>query len=223
MYKILIVEDDQTISKLIAEHLEKWEYTVKVTTDFKNIMETFIEFDPHLVLLDISLPFFNGYHWCNEIRRISEVPIIFISSTGEDMNIITAMDMGADDFIVKPFDLKVMVAKINALIRRTYAFGGQIESIEHNEVILNLESATVFFKGNEEELTKNEFKIMKVLLENKGKIISRNDLMVSLWETESFIDDNTLTVNIARLRKKLQKLGIEDFIQTKKGLGYVVD
>lgn len=223
MYKILIVEDDPIISKLISEHLEKWEYKPKVADDFKNVMETFVAFDPHLVLLDISLPFFNGYHWCNEIRRISEVPIIFISSTGEDMNIITAMDMGADDFIVKPFDLKVMVAKVNALIRRAYSFGGQVETLEHKGVILNLENATVLFKEKVEELTKNEFKIMKILLENKGKIISRNDLMVSLWETESFIDDNTLTVNIARVRKKLEAMGIDDFIQTKKGLGYVVD
>lgn len=223
MYKILIVEDDKTIAKLIVKHLKKWEYIPKIATDFKNIMEMFFEFRPHLVLLDISLPFFNGYHWCNEIRRVSEVPIIFISSTGEDMNIITAMDMGADDFIVKPFDLKILTAKINALIRRAYSFGGQTDYLEHKKVILNLENARIFFKDKEESLTKNEFKIMKILMENKGKVISRDELMVNLWETESFIDDNTLTVNIARLRKKLKAIGIDDFIQTKKGLGYVVD
>lgn len=223
MYKILIVEDDKTISKLISNHLKKWDYIPDVINDFKNVMEKFIEFDPHLVLLDISLPFFNGYYWCNEIRRISEVPIVFISSTGDDMNIITAMDMGADDFIVKPFDLQVLVAKINAIIRRTYSFGGQIETLEHKDVILNLENAHILFKDKKEELTKNEFKIMKVLMESKGKIVSRNELMINLWETESFIDDNTLTVNMARLRKKLKSMGIDDFIKTKQGLGYVVD
>lgn len=221
--KILIIEDDQMIAKLIAEDLKKWDYTTKIVSDFKNIMSEFINFDPHLILLDISLPFFNGYHWCQEIRYVSEVPIIFISSTGEDMNIVTALDMGADDFIIKPFDLKVLIAKINALIRRTYSFGGQIENLQHKEVILNLENARVLFKGREENLSKNEFTIMKVLMENKGKIISRNKLMVNLWETESFIDDNTLTVNIARLREKLITIGIDDFIKTKKGLGYVVD
>lgn len=223
MHKILIVEDDKIISKSIANHLKKWDYIVQSIDDFKNIMEKFTEFDPHLVLLDISLPFYNGYHWCSEIRRISKVPIIFISSTSENMNIIMAMDMGADDFIVKPFDLSVLVAKINALIRRTYSFGGQIEILEHKGVMINLENTCILFEGKEIELTKNEFKIIKVLMENKEKIVSRNQLMTKLWESESFIDDNTLTVNIGRLRKKLEEMGIHDFIKTKKGLGYMVD
>lgn len=223
MHKILIVEDDKIISKSIANHLKKWDYIVQSIDDFKNIMEKFTEFDPHLVLLDISLPFYNGYHWCSEIRRISKVPIIFISSTSENMNIIMAMDMGADDFIVKPFDLSVLVAKINALIRRTYSFGSQIEILEHKGVMINLENTCILFEGKEIELTKNEFKIIKVLMENKEKIVSRNQLMTKLWESESFIDDNTLTVNIGRLRKKLEEMGIHDFIKTKKGLGYMVD
>lgn len=202
--RILIVEDDKIISKSIANHLRKWDYIVEKIDDFKNIMEEFIKFDPHLVLLDISLPFYNGYHWCTEIRRVSKVPIIFISSTSENMNIIMAMDMGADDFIVKPFDLSVLVSKINALIRRSYSFSGQIEILEHKGVMLNLENTCVLFQGKQIELTKNEFKIIKVLMENRDKLVSRKQLMIKLWESESFIDDNTLTVNIGRLRKKLE-------------------
>ena len=222
MYKILIVEDDLIIAKSIKTHLSNWDYEVKYITDFKNIIDVFIEFDPQLVLLDISLPFYNGYHWCSEIRKISKIPIIFISSTSDNINIVMAMDMGADDFIVKPFDLHVLRAKIRALMRRTYRFGHAIEVLEHNGVILNLNNMLLLFQDKEIELTKNEFKIMQVLMESKDKIVSRNSLMTSLWESESFIDDNTLTVNIARLRKKLEEAGIEDFIKTKKNLGYLV-
>ncbi len=222
MYKILIVEDDLIIAKSIKTHLSNWDYEVKYITDFKNIIDVFIEFDPQLVLLDISLPFYNGYHWCSEIRKRSKIPIIFISSTSDNINIVMAMDMGADDFIVKPFDLNVLRAKISALMRRTYSFGNKIEVLEHNGVILNLNNMLLLFQDKEIELTKNEFKIMQVLMESKDKIVSRNSLMTSLWESESFIDDNTLTVNIARLRKKLEEAGIEDFIKTKKNLGYLV-
>ena len=223
MHKILIVEDDKNISKSITNHLKKWGYVVGRIDDFNNIMEKFIKFNPHLILLDISLPFYNGYHWCSKIRRISKVPIIFISSTSENMNIIMAMDMGADDFIVKPFDLSVLVAKVNALIRRTYSFGNQIEILEHKGVMLNLKNTCVLFEDKEIELTRNEFKIIKILMENKDKVVSRNQLMIKLWDSESFIDDNTLTVNIGRLRKKLEEIEIYDFIKTKKGLGYMVD
>lgn len=223
MHRILIVEDDKIISKSIAKHLKKWGYMVNEINDFKSVMERFIQFDPHLVLLDISLPFYNGYHWCTEIRRVSQVPIIFISSTSENMNIIMAMDMGADDFIVKPFDLSVLVAKVNALIRRTYSFTSQIELLEHKGVMLNLENTCVLYKNKEIELTRNEFKILQILMENKHKVVSRNQLMEKLWESESFIDDNTLTVNVGRLRKKLEEIGIYDFIKTKKGLGYMVN
>ncbi len=218
----MIVEDDRIISKSIANHLKKWDYMVKSVNDFKNVLEEFADFDPHLLLLDISLPFYNGYHWCTEIRKISKLPIIFISSTSENMNIIMAMDMGADDFIVKPFDLSVLVAKINALFRRTYSFSNQVEILEHRGVILNLENTCVLFKNQEVELTKNEFKILKVLMVNIDKVVSRNTLMTKLWETDSFIDDNTLTVNVTRLRKKLEEVGIHDFVKTKKGLGYMV-
>ncbi len=222
MNKVLIVEDDQTIARLIANHLKKWDYTPKIAEDFKEIMALFTDFNPQLVLLDLSLPFFNGYHWCQKIRQVSEVPVIFISSTDDDMNIITAMDMGADDYITKPFDLKVLIAKVNALFRRTYSFSEPMDFLQYKEVILNLENAHVSFKGREKELSKNEFKIMKILMKNKETIISRDELMIHLWETESFIDDNTLTVNVSRLRQKLESMGINDFIKTKKGLGYVV-
>lgn len=223
MYKVLIVEDDTTIAKVITNHISKWNYEVEYVTDFTSVIEKFMEFDPQLVLLDISLPFYNGYHWCSEIRKISKVPIVFISSTSDNLNIVMAMDMGADDFIVKPFDLSVLVSKINALIRRTYEFQGQIHLIEKKGVILNLNDAKINYNGQAMELTKNEFKIMQILMENEGNIVSRDSIMIRLWEDDNFIDDNTLNVNIARLRKKLEEIGVFDFIITKKGLGYMVE
>ncbi len=223
MYKILIVEDDMVIAKVINNHLSKWNYEVKYITDFTDVLNEFIEFDPQLVLMDISLPFYNGYHWCSEIRKLSKVPIIFVSSANDNMNIVMAMDIGGDDFIVKPFDLSVLIAKINALIRRTYSFQGQMNFIEKKGVFLNINDASLTFKDEKIELTKNDFKIMQILMENAGKVVSRDKIMISLWESDSFIDDNTLTVNIARLRKKLEEIGINDFIITKKGLGYLVE
>lgn len=223
LYKILIVEDDIVIAKVIANHLTKWNYEVKYITDFRDVIDGFTQFDPQLVLLDISLPFYNGYHWCTEIRKLSRVPIIFISSTSDNMNVIMAMDIGGDDFIVKPFDLSVLVAKTNALIRRAYSFQGQVNLLEQKGVVLNLNDTCVTYKGKKIELTKNDFKIMQILMENSGEIVSRNKIMTRLWESDSFIDDNTLTVNVARLRRKLEEIGIYDFITTKKGLGYLVD
>lgn len=223
LYKILIVEDDMVIAKVINNHLSKWNYEVKYITDFTDVLNEFIEFDPQLVLMDISLPFYNGYHWCSEIRKLSKVPIIFVSSANDNMNIVMAMDIGGDDFIVKPFDLSVLIAKINALIRRTYSFQGQMNFIEKKGVFLNINDASLTFKDEKIELTKNDFKIMQILMENAGKVVSRDKIMISLWESDSFIDDNTLTVNIARLRKKLEEIGINDFIITKKGLGYLVE
>ncbi len=222
LYRVLIVEDDMVIAKSIANYLNKWNYQTKCITDFRNVMDEFIAFDPQLVLLDISLPFFNGYHWCNEIRKISKVPIIFISSASDNMNIVMAMDIGGDDFIVKPFDLSVLVAKINALIRRTYSFQGQVNILERNGVVLNLNDVCIIYKDEKLELTKNDFKILQVLMENPGKVVSRSQIMTRLWDSDSFIDDNTLTVNVNRLRKKLEEIGIYDFIITKKGLGYMV-
>lgn len=223
MYKILIIEDDSIIAESIKKHIETWGCEAKCLTDFNSVMAEFAEYNPHLVLLDISLPFYNGYHWCSEIRKISKIPIIFISSASDNMNIVMAMSMGGDDFISKPFDLAVLTAKVQAILRRTYDFGAQTNLLEHKGAIFNLSDATLCFNDEKIELTKNDSKILQTLLENKGKIVSRDTLMAKLWETDSFIDENTLTVNITRLRRKLESLGLEEFIITKKGLGYLVE
>jgi len=223
MYKILIIEDDMTIAKTVSEHLCKWDYEARYVTDFKNITEEFLHFEPHLVLLDIILPFFNGFYWCGEIRRLSKVPVVFISSASDNMNIVMAVNMGGDDFISKPFDLSVLTAKVQALIRRTYSFQGQLNIIEHNGAVLNINDATLTYSGQKIELTKNDYKILQLLMENIGKVVSRETIMERLWQSDSFIDDNTLTVNITRLRKKLEDIGMCEFIKTKKGLGYIVE
>ncbi|WP_265445787.1 response regulator transcription factor [Acetivibrio straminisolvens] len=223
MYKILIVEDDTTIANIIKEHLASWGMITRCVTDFGNVLSDFAGFSPHLVLIDISLPFYNGYHWCSEIRKISQVPIIFISSASDNMNIVMAINMGADDFIAKPFDLTVLVAKVQALLRRTYDFTYGTDVLEHKGVILNLSDCSLVYQGNKLDLTKNEHRILQVLLEQRGKVVSRDTLMYRLWETDDFVDENTLTVNMARLRKKLASVGIEEFIITKKGLGYMVE
>lgn len=223
MYKILIVEDDMVIAKSIKNSLCQWNYETEYITDFKDVTAQFVKFDPHLVLLDISLPFFNGYHWCSEIRKISSVPIIFISSMSDNMNVIMAVNIGGDDFIAKPFDLNILVAKVQALLRRTYSFGGKMDIIEHKGIVLNLKSAMLEYESEKIELSKNEFKILQILFENIGKAISREDIMTRLWESDSYIDDNTLTVNVTRLRKKLADEGIYDLVKTKKGMGYMVE
>ncbi|WP_039765569.1 MULTISPECIES: response regulator transcription factor [unclassified Caldicellulosiruptor] len=223
MYKIMIIEDDISIAETIKNHLSKWDFDVRYVTDFKNIIECFIQFEPHLVLIDIILPFYNGFYWCNEIRKISKVPIMFISSASDNMNIIMAINMGGDDFIEKPFDLNVLTAKVHALIRRTYSFVSNINLIEHKGVILNLNNTTLIHQNKKIELTKNEYKILQLLMENAGRVVSREEIMQHLWQSDSFIDDNTLTVNITRLRKKLAELGLENFIKTKKGIGYIIE
>ena len=223
MYKILIIEDDKTIANILMEHLLKWEYEVTCADDFKNIKELVIQANPHLILLDIMLPFFNGFYWCNEIRKISNAPIIFISSASDNMNIVMAMNMGGDDFIAKPFDLDVLTAKIQAVIRRTYSIQGQMNIIEHKGLILNLSDTTLSYEGKKIELTKNEYKILQLIMENIGRVVSRDKIIEKLWESESFIDDNTLTVNMTRLRKKLEDIGLNDFIKTKKGMGYLAE
>ena len=200
-----------------------WELEVKCVENFRNVMKDFSEYRPHLVLLDISLPFFNGYHWCTEIRRVSKVPIIFISSASDNMNIVMAMNMGADDFIAKPFDQSVFIAKVQALLRRTYDFGSAVSVLEHHGAILNLENHTMSYKSQNIELSKNEYRILLTLMENKGKVVSRERLMERLWESDSFIDENTLTVNVNRLRKKLDTFGLKDFIMTKFGEGYLLN
>ena len=223
MYKILIVEDDETIAGGLKTHLEKWNYQTECMTDFKDVMGKFLEFEPQLVLLDIVLPFFNGFHWCQEIRKISKVPIIFLSSVNDNMNIVMAMNMGGDEFIEKPFNLNVVTAKVQAVLRRTYEFRGTADIMEWNGAILNLADATVLYQDQKLELTKNEFKILQMLLENTGKIVSRESIMTRLWDSNEFIDDNTLTVNVARLRKKMEQISLGGKIITKKGIGYMVE
>ena len=223
MYKILIVEDDRVIADKMKEHLEKWDYEVACVQDFKRVQEEYTAFDPQLVLLDVMLPFYNGYHWCNEIRKISKVPVIFLSSAADNMNIVMAMNMGGDDFVSKPFDLDVLIAKIQAVLRRTYDFNGQTGLLEHRGAILSMSDAVLTYQGERVNLTKNEYRILLTLMENKGKIVNRDLLMTKLWETDSFVDENTLTVNVTRLRKKLAEAGLENYIITKKGIGYMVE
>lgn len=222
MYRILIIEDDTVIANAIKNNIETWNYDVMCVTDFRDIMPVFISYSPQLVLLDISLPFYNGYHWCSEIRKLSKVPIIFISSASDNMNIVMAVNMGGDDFIAKPFDLNVLTAKVQAMLRRTYDFAGQTNFLEHKGAILNTSDTTLIYNEKKIQLTKNEYRILQVLIENKGRAVSRDTIMARLWETDSFIDDNTLTVNVTRLRKKLEDIGLHDFISTKKGIGYMV-
>ena len=222
MYKILIVEDDKTIANAVKKHVETWGYQAYATQNFQNVMEDFAREHPQLVILDITLPFYNGYHWCSEIRKVSKVPILFLSSAADNMNIIMAMQMGGDDFVAKPFDLTVLTAKIQALLRRSYDFAGPTRIMEHCGVILNLADATLLYEGETLELSKNEYRIILTLLERTGSVVSRETLMEKLWATDSFVDENTLTVNVARLRKRLAGIGLSDFIETRKGLGYMI-
>ena len=223
MAKILIVEDDGVIAGAVFRHLESWGAEVCCAEDFSAVLETFVSFAPQLVLMDISLPFYNGYHWCREIRRLSEVPIIFISSASDNMNMVMAMNLGADDFIAKPFDLSVLAAKVQALLRRTYDFGKQSDLLQRGGAVLNLSDATVTADGGKADLTKNEFRILLTLMQSPGKVISRDTLMERLWETDSYVDENTLTVNVSRLRRKLAAIDLPDFVITRKNLGYLVE
>lgn len=223
MYKILIVEDDKVIAREISNQIQNWGYKTKVVENFEQVIKDFVSFSPQLVLMDISLPFFNGYYWCAEIRKISKVPIIFLSSAADNMNIVMAINMGADDFIAKPFDMSVLTAKVQAMIRRSYDFSGQMNLIEHRGAILNTSDASLAYQGKKIELTKNDYRILEILMENKEKVVSRDTLMTRLWETDSYVDENTLTVNMARLRRKLEAAGLKNFIVTKKGIGYLVE
>ncbi len=222
MYKILIIEDDASLAAAMQEQIAVLGYETALVADFQNVLKSFQEFAPHLVLLDIMLPFYNGYHWCSEIRKTSNVPIVFLSSASDNLNIVTAMQMGGDDFIAKPVDLDVLTAKIGALLRRTYDMANQIPVLEHKGAILNLNDGTLSFGEERLELTKNEFKILQTLMENKGKIVSRETLMTKLWQMDMYVEENTLTVNVNRLRKKLQNIGLCDFITTKVGSGYII-
>ena len=222
-HRIFIVEDDRVIAAAVKRHIESWGCEARVVQDLRNVVKEFVAFDPHLVLMDISLPFFNGYHWCREIRNISKVPVIFISSASDNMNIVMAMDMGGDDFIAKPFDLEVLTAKVQALLRRSYDFAADPGRLEHRGAVLDLRDATLSYGEEKLDLSRNEYRILQVLLENRGRTVSREALMQKLWETDSFVDENTLSVNMNRLRRKLDGMGLEGFIRTKKGLGYLVE
>lgn len=223
MYRILIIEDDAAIAEAVQRKIEMWNFSALCVEDFRNVMQTFTAYDPHLVVLDISLPFFNGYHWCSEIRKVSKVPVVFVSSAADNMNIVMAMNLGADDFITKPFDADVMMAKLMAMLRRTYDFADRIPVLEHRGAFLNLNENTLHYQEQKIDLTKNEYRILLTLMEQKGTVISREKLMERLWETDSFVDDNTLTVNINRLRKKLSAAGLEQFILTRFGVGYLIE
>lgn len=222
MYRIFIVEDDRGIAEGIKIQAAMWDLQAQCVQNFRNVMEEFTAFAPHLVLMDITLPFFNGYHWCSQIRQVSKVPIIFLSSASDNMNIIMAMNMGGDDFIAKPFDGSVLMAKINALLRRTYDFTGAVTVLQHKGAMLNVADNTLTYQGQEIPLSKNEYRILLTLMENKGNVVSREKLMEKLWQTDSFVDENTLTVNVGRLRKKLDSAGLSGFIETKSGVGYIV-
>lgn len=220
MHKILLVEDDEVIRQQVKKMLEQWGYEVVLVEDFMEVLSIFVKEEPHLVLMDIGLPLFNGYHWCQEIRKVSKVPIMFLSSRDQAMDIVMAINMGGDDFVTKPFDQNVLLAKIQGLLRRSYEFGKDQSLLEYRSVILNLKAMDLVYQGEVVSLTKNEFQILQVLFERAGNIVSREDIMKELWNSDFFIDDNTLSVNVARLRKKLEAVSLKDFIETKKGVGY---
>lgn len=222
MYRIFVVEDDPGIAGAVCAQGKNWGLEMRACEDFRNVMGEFSAFSPHLVLMDIGLPFYNGYYWCQEIRKVSSLPVIFLSSASDNMNIIMAMNMGGDDFIPKPFDLTVLIAKIQAMLRRAYDFGGSLPVLEHRWAMLSTGDHTLTYGEARLELSKNEYGILLTLMENKGKVVSREKLMERLWETDSFVDENTLTVNVNRLRKKLEGIGLTDFIATKFGVGYLV-
>lgn len=222
MYRIFLVEDDSVIAGEMKRVIDSWGFETKCAEDFRSVLEEFSAFDPHLVLLDLALPFYNGYHWCAEIRRTSSVPILFISSAADNMSMVMAMNMGADDFIAKPVDMNVLVAKIKAVLRRCYDYVEQVPTYTCRGAVFHPADATMEYQGQRLSLTKNDCRILQSLLEHKGSLVSRDTLMMRLWETDSFIDENTLTVNIARLRRKLDGLGLTDLIVTKKGMGYMI-
>ena len=223
MFKILIVEDDRGIAEGIQSLLEQWGMEARQVQDFRNITGEFETYQPHLILLDIKLPSYDGYYWCCQLRQRTAAPIIFISSAADNMNIVMAMNMGADDFIAKPFDGGVLVAKVQAMLRRAYDFAGTAHLLSCGGAVLNVSDGTLTANGQKVELTRNEFKILQLLLEHRGEIVSREAIMTRLWESDSFVDENTLTVNIARLRRKLEAAGLPDFIRTRKGAGYLVE
>lgn len=222
-HRIFIVEDDRVIAAAVKRHIESWGCEARVVQDFRNVVKEFVAFDPHLVLMDISLPFFNGYHWCREIRRVSKVPILFLTSAGDSVNTVMAMQLGGDDLLAKPFDLQVLSAKVQAMLRRAYDFGPSAQLLSCGGAVLNVSDGTLDAAGQRVELTRNELRILQMLLEHKGQTVSREALMTRLWKSDSFVDENTLTVNVARLRRKLEAAGLPNLIRTRKGEGYLAE
>jgi len=222
MYRILLVEDDFTLAEAIKKQLRDWGNEVAAIRDFRKVTEEFDELQPHLVLMDIMLPFYNGFHWCGEIRKKSNVPVVFISSASDKMNIVMAINMGGDDFLEKPVDPMVLTAKVQAILRRTYEMNEAVPVLSCGGAVLDLGAGNVSFDGKNVELTKNEFRILRTLFENRGKIVSRDTLMLKLWQDDCYVEENTLTVNVARLRKKMEGIGLGDLIVTKTGSGYLV-
>ena len=220
-WKIFLVEDDKVIAEEIESYLKFWNYEIKIAEDFQNVFDDFKNFHPDLVLMDVSLPFYNGYHWCKIIRKNSKVPILFISAADENLNLIMAMDLGADDYLTKPFELELLQIKIRALLRRAYEYV-ETKNIFYKDIRLNCDNMIISRENKERELTKNEFKILEILLEKPGKVVSRDEIIDKIWQTDSYIDNNTLTVNVMRLRKKLEEINIFELIKTKKGVGYYV-
>lgn len=223
MYRIFLIEDDASIAGALARHLKSWGFEARACQDFRRVTQELLAYDPHLVLLDITLPFEDGFHWCRQIRKTSKVPVMFISSAGDNLNIVTAMTLGADDFIAKPFDLTVLHAKLLALLRRAYDFAGAAKTLDCRGLSLSREDTTLVCGETRLTLTRNEYRILRTLMERQGTIVSREALMEQLWETDSFVDENTLSVNVNRLRHKLAGVGLSDLIATRKGLGYTIE
>ena len=222
-YRIFVIEDDPVIARTVREYLEQLGYTVALGQQFADLAPEFAAFGPQLVLLDLSLPYHNGYHWCRVFRELSQVPIVFLSSAADNLNIVTAMELGADDYIPKPFDLEVLGAKVQAILRRAYAYAKPADLADCGSgVMLDLGAGVLRGADTTVELTRNELRILQTLLAHRGRTVPREDLMTALWATDCFVDENTLTVNVARLRKKLESAGLPEFVRTRKGEGYLV-
>lgn len=223
MHTVFLVEDDLALCAELEDNLRRWGFTVITCQAFDRILEDFVRVRPHLVIMDINLPFFDGFYWCRKIREVSKVPVLFLSSRDTNMDIIMAVNTGGDDYVTKPFSMSVLLARIQAVLRRAYDYNAeQTEVMEHNGVILNISESTLLYGERKAELTRNELKIMAVLMKERGRVVSRERIMQLLWDDDQFVNDNTLTVNINRLRGKLADLGVVDFIATRKGQGYLI-
>ena len=222
MFTIMIIDDNVQLQNEIGNLLIVNGYGVLKPKDFNNIPKIVKEDNPDLILLDINLPNDDGFKICTEIRSFSKIPIIFITSRNTNIDELMAITLGGDDFITKPYNTQILLARINALIKRAYPNNSNLDVIEHNGFKLNILSSTIEYNGNSEELTKNEMKILYYLLINKGKIVSREAIMEYLWDSSMFVNDNTLTVNITRIRNKIEQIGLKDFIKTKRGQGYII-